>query len=99
MKPFLDPVTRSKFTFLTGKKDGGEVLGSEFDMKVVEDHFYGEREAKHWSGDEYFRMCKEMAGEMREYYDKRGEEILNPAPKRTGKNQRKKKKKEEAVEA
>ena len=97
VRPWLDSITRSKFTFLTGKKDALETLGKEFDLETVEDHFYGKRDSKAWSAEEYIASCREIAKEMAEYYERREDEIFNPPQKRTGKNQRKKNKKKEEV--
>jgi hypothetical protein len=109
VKPFLDPITRSKFTFVCGSDEQiAAMMSKEFDMEKVEDHFFGKKPSDEWSEEEYVKHCYAVEQRMREYYDRRADEIFNPkkeeevkeAPegekkKKKSKNQRKKEKREE----
>eukprot|EP00008_Paramoeba_atlantica_P011807 CAMPEP_0201487808 /NCGR_PEP_ID=MMETSP0151_2-20130828/15416_1 /ASSEMBLY_ACC=CAM_ASM_000257 /TAXON_ID=200890 /ORGANISM="Paramoeba atlantica, Strain 621/1 / CCAP 1560/9" /LENGTH=375 /DNA_ID=CAMNT_0047872959 /DNA_START=27 /DNA_END=1154 /DNA_ORIENTATION=+ len=102
VKPFLDPITRSKFSFVCGSEDSiVKNLSAEFDLETVEDHFFGKKPAENWDEDTYVEQCRQIEKEMREYYDRREAEILAPPskseekPKKKSKNRKKKEKAKE----
>jgi hypothetical protein len=104
VKPFLDPITRSKFHFICGSDESIVAsLSQEFDLTTVEDHFFGQKSSEEWDEDEFVAHCYSIEKEMKEYQEKRIAEILKPAlsaapaakKKSKNKNQRKKEKAKE----
>ena len=54
VKPFLDPVTKDKIVFCSGKK-GRSVMEENFDLSILEKEAFGtDEDLKPYDGQEYF---------------------------------------------